>query len=951
MTVPPATTSGGGTERRRRIIHWLRTHVGLVALVVIPFVVLGLPLLVGQVFLDGDNFLQNLPMRVLVGWDLRHGALPLWNPYLFSGTPLLGGFNAGAAYPATWLTAVLPTLTAWTLALAASYGIAVVGMYLFLRRLAISSTAATFGAATFAFAGYMTAQIPHVDLIEGAGWLPWMLLAVHALTEHPASGAGSPDHRATRHRLRPWMALLAFSAGMSILSGGVESTIDSGVVVLVYAISRLITLGYFGRGQRGTLVRPVVALTVGAIGGAALGAAQWVPGLIFASQSQRAAHTYSFFTFGSLPARLVTLLVSPFALGTNQDQPTFRGAYNFPEVTSYMGILALIAACSLFLRRWRTRPEARHWWVWYVVMVLGLLSALGGDTPFGHLLYLIPGLNSQRLLNRNLLLVDVALSVLLAWWAHLLLETRAAAAGPRASLRSRWRSGGRAELIVTCIPFAAIATLCVLAWVAEPTLGRLLREHYPPSAGDRLRVAGLMTAGTLIAGATTWVVLAEGRFSARRLRHLLAAILAVDLILFNWFVVRPPISKTAALAQGSLSTAFTSLVGDGRFIVYDPDEYDTAQLYELGQTDLNIYHRLPSAQGYTALTDGNYFNATGAHYQEAFDPTTLADPTWDGLNVTTLLSLPSYFLTPIPSSRAGGITPSSDGSTAFPSEPLSHTASALGGPTTFDLRPGQARRWYFGGVLTVRRWAVPIEGGAPVDLRVGLIGPTGADRWLPSAEPVVMGSGDHRTLEVTLPTAVPAGGVIVEPTTDPATVGVPTAVTSETGAVALNGRMQLGVVPPHWIFTGMLGPFGVFHNSDARGWAWIRSAGGGPVGPANRVSTAAPDDGGGQRVTVHTTSAAVLDRSESWTTGWHATIQQVLPGGSGHGLGPSRAATVEQNGVIQTVRLPGPGDFIVTFDYAPNAARVAVAISAASALLLVLGVAIELVGVLRRRRG
>ena len=43
-------------------------------------------------------------------------------------------------------------------------------------------TAATFGAATFAFAGYMTAQIVHVDLIEGAAWLPWMLLAVHGLT-------------------------------------------------------------------------------------------------------------------------------------------------------------------------------------------------------------------------------------------------------------------------------------------------------------------------------------------------------------------------------------------------------------------------------------------------------------------------------------------------------------------------------------------------------------------------------------------------------------------------------------------------------------------------------------------------------------------------------------------------------------------------------------------------
>ena len=98
-----------------------------------PVVVFGLPLLFGQTFLSGDNFLQNFPMRVLVGHDLRQGMLPLWNPYLFGGTPLLAGFNAGAAYPTTWLMAVLPTFVAWWLNLAVAYDLAIVGTYLFLR--------------------------------------------------------------------------------------------------------------------------------------------------------------------------------------------------------------------------------------------------------------------------------------------------------------------------------------------------------------------------------------------------------------------------------------------------------------------------------------------------------------------------------------------------------------------------------------------------------------------------------------------------------------------------------------------------------------------------------------------------------------------------------------------------------------------------------------------------
>jgi hypothetical protein len=137
-------------------------------------------------------------------------------------------------------------------------------------------------------------------------------------------------------------------------------------------------------------------------GGVALGTAQWLPGLLFLSQSQRSSASYSYFTSGSLDNRLLTLVASPFVLGTNQGWPgPYSGSYNFPEVTSYVGILALIAGCTLLLKRWRTRPEARQWWVWYVILVIGLLSALGTETPFAHLMYLIPGVSSERLLNRT----------------------------------------------------------------------------------------------------------------------------------------------------------------------------------------------------------------------------------------------------------------------------------------------------------------------------------------------------------------------------------------------------------------------------------------------------------------------------------------------------------------------------------------------------------------------
>jgi hypothetical protein len=60
---------------------------------------LRLPALLGHPAIDGDNLIQNFPLRVLSGQQIASGHLPLFNPLANSGTPLLGGLNAGALYP------------------------------------------------------------------------------------------------------------------------------------------------------------------------------------------------------------------------------------------------------------------------------------------------------------------------------------------------------------------------------------------------------------------------------------------------------------------------------------------------------------------------------------------------------------------------------------------------------------------------------------------------------------------------------------------------------------------------------------------------------------------------------------------------------------------------------------------------------------------------------------
>jgi hypothetical protein len=125
----------------------------------------GLPAVFGATWLVGDNLIQNFPLRVLVGIDIRHGHLPLWDPYLWSGSPLLAGFNAGAAYPTTALFAVLPGALAWVLNQVTVEVVAAAGMVALLRVLGRSWLASGLAAGAFAFGGFMTAQSVHLDLV------------------------------------------------------------------------------------------------------------------------------------------------------------------------------------------------------------------------------------------------------------------------------------------------------------------------------------------------------------------------------------------------------------------------------------------------------------------------------------------------------------------------------------------------------------------------------------------------------------------------------------------------------------------------------------------------------------------------------------------------------------------------------------------------------------------
>ncbi len=241
----------------------------------------------GRLLITGDNLQQNYPLHVLVGSMLRHGQLPFWNQYIFSGTPLMADFNAGAFYPLIGFFVIMPDRAAWLATEIVLFSGIAIGMYVFLRVLKLSTTACILAAATYAFAGPVLSQVNHVDMTEGFLAIPWMLLAVHQIV------------RNGRWR---WSILLGIAFATVILAGAPEAMLDEALMIIAYAVA---SAGF----NRERWWRVVSRCGAGFALALSLAAIQWLPGLEAIRNSQRATGVVA--DRGQLPETVRHLLARP----------------------------------------------------------------------------------------------------------------------------------------------------------------------------------------------------------------------------------------------------------------------------------------------------------------------------------------------------------------------------------------------------------------------------------------------------------------------------------------------------------------------------------------------------------------------------------------------------------------------------------------------------------------
>src|SRR5215510_12785569 len=122
-------------------------------------------LLLGEVFFWGLPSLQFYPWREYAFDVLRHGQLPLWNPYNGAGAPLLANYQSALLYPPNWFGLILPL--AWSMSVTAVIHLFIAGwgMWTFTGRLGLPITGRGISTLSFALTGYLVARLGTYPII------------------------------------------------------------------------------------------------------------------------------------------------------------------------------------------------------------------------------------------------------------------------------------------------------------------------------------------------------------------------------------------------------------------------------------------------------------------------------------------------------------------------------------------------------------------------------------------------------------------------------------------------------------------------------------------------------------------------------------------------------------------------------------------------------------------
>lgn len=338
------------------------------------------------------------PAKNYVFQNLKAGHIPLWNPNLNLGYPIIADTTASVFYPLNWL--VIPFITDdlttnyWLIELWTIFHLFLAGLFMYYladylinegqNKIQLNS-AALLAAIAFMFSGFFIGHLKHVAQITTACWLPLIFLFLY---------------KSCREQKMIYSVYAGVFWGLSLLSGHLQIVYHFsfwlGLFMLWELANNLSNKKIFLKIIASGVIMTTIALSLAAV--------QLLPFLEFLKYSTRQAVATNFTSTFSLG--LVELLINlflPHSLGGFKPEERYLNLATtfFWETAVYIGLLPLLLALIAIIKEWRKNSLV-------FFLIFSSLFCLGialGDNFILHplLLKFLPGLNLLRVPARFIL--------------------------------------------------------------------------------------------------------------------------------------------------------------------------------------------------------------------------------------------------------------------------------------------------------------------------------------------------------------------------------------------------------------------------------------------------------------------------------------------------------------------------------------------------------------------
>lgn len=128
-----------------------------------------LPFWVGNFYGTGDMRDVYIPLEHYFQSQELKGILPSWDPNASWGFPVVAAAQIGFFYPPLLLLRFLPIAVYLPLIFALHIGLALFGMFFFMRRLGTSLWASFLGAISFGLSAFIFEHATHLNIVMACG--------------------------------------------------------------------------------------------------------------------------------------------------------------------------------------------------------------------------------------------------------------------------------------------------------------------------------------------------------------------------------------------------------------------------------------------------------------------------------------------------------------------------------------------------------------------------------------------------------------------------------------------------------------------------------------------------------------------------------------------------------------------------------------------------------------